>query len=261
MKIFISAAVAAIALFFPSCQQELKSDGSTGDTTQVPTYNFVLSFQAKVDNADLTFNQTYQNSFGESYTITTFKYYIGNIQLVNSASGKVYNVSNKTFYLVNASDSASSNITLKAPAGTYDVINFTLGVDSIYNVSGAQSGALDPTNGMFWSWNTGYIMAKMEGTSPLSDLPDNRIEFHIGGFKTGESVIRNISLSLPDGRTLAISSQGDSKVVINANANKWFYDPHNIRIADTAVCMLPGTLATNIADNYAKMFSVFSVTN
>jgi hypothetical protein len=261
MKIFISAAVAIVALLFASCQQELKSNASGGDSTQLPTYNFVLSFKAKVDNADLVFNQTYQNTFGESYNITTFKYYIGDIQLLNSSSGKTYNVSNKTFYLVDAGDSAASNITLKAPVGTYDMINFTLGVDSIYNVSGAQSGALDPTKGMFWTWNTGYIMAKMEGSSPLSDLPDNRIQFHIGGFKTGESVIRNVSLSLPDGRALSISSQGDSKMVINADANKWFYNPHDIRIADTAVCMTPGTLATNIADNYAKMFTVVSVTN
>ncbi|MBV4357174.1 MbnP family protein [Pinibacter aurantiacus] len=262
MKIIISAAIATAALFFASCQPELKNgDASSGDSTQLPTYNFVLSFKGKVDNADLAFNQTYQNSFGESYTITTFKYYIGDIQLLNSTSGKVYNVSAKTFYLVDASDSASSNITLKAPVGTYDVINFTMGVDSIYNVSGAQSGDLDPVKGMFWTWNTGYIMAKMEGTSPLSHLPDNRIQFHIGGFKTGESAIRSVNLTLPEGRTLAISSQGDSKVTINADANKWFYNPHDIHIADTAVCMTPGTLATNIADNYAKMFTVVSVTN
>ncbi|MDI3322395.1 MbnP family protein [Pinibacter soli] len=262
MKIFISAAVVSLVLLFASCQPELSSnDVSNGDSTQLPTYKFVLSFKGKVDNADLAFNQTYQNTFGEPYTLTTFKYYIGDIQLLNTSSGKVYNVSNKTFYLVDASDSASSNITLKAPVGTYDAINFTIGVDSIYNVSGAQSGDLDPAKGMFWTWNTGYIMAKMEGASPLSDLPNNRIQFHIGGFKTGESVVRNISLALPDGRTLAISSQGDSKVVINADANKWFYNPHDIRIADTAVCMTPGVLATSIADNYAKMFSVVSVTN
>lgn len=262
MKIFISTAIVTATLFFTSCQQELKNNVAlTGDTTQLPTYSFVVSFQGKVDNADLTFNQTYQNTFGESYTITTFKYYIGDIFLANSLTGKTYNISDKTFYLVDASDSASSNITLKAPVGTYDIVGFTMGVDSMYNVSGAQSGALDPANGMFWTWNSGYIMAKMEGASPLSHLPDNRFQFHIGGFRTGESVIRNVSLTLPEGRALAIQSQGDSKVVINADANKWFYNPHDIRIADTAVCMTPGTLATNIADNYAKMFSVVSVTN
>jgi hypothetical protein len=34
-------------------------------------------------------------------------------------------------------------------------IKFLLGVDSLKNVSGIQTGALDPAKGMFWTWNTG----------------------------------------------------------------------------------------------------------
>ena len=52
------------------------------------------------------------------------------------------------------------------PAGNYNSLSFLLGVDSMHNVSGAQTGALDPANDMFWTWNSGYVMAKMEGASP-----------------------------------------------------------------------------------------------
>jgi hypothetical protein len=61
-------------------------------------------------------------------------------------------------------------------------MEFMIGVDSARNNSGAQTGALDPTNGMFWSWSTGYIMAKFEGTSAQSPAAANALKFHIGGF-------------------------------------------------------------------------------
>jgi hypothetical protein len=55
---------------------------------------------------------------------------------------------------------------INVPAGTYTGMYLTMGVDSARNVSGAQEGALDPANGMFWSWTSGYIMIKAEGLSP-----------------------------------------------------------------------------------------------
>jgi hypothetical protein len=50
-------------------------------------------------------------------------------------------------------------------------IRFLLGVDSARNVSGIQTGALDPARGMFWTWNSGYVMAKIEGSSPSAHVP------------------------------------------------------------------------------------------
>ena len=38
-----------------------------------------------------------------------------------------------------------------------------LGVDSVLNYNGVHEGALDPINGMYWTWQTGYIHCKLEG--------------------------------------------------------------------------------------------------
>ncbi|WP_316930094.1 MbnP family protein, partial [Hymenobacter sp. IS2118] len=48
---------------------------------------------------------------------------------------------------------ASQLLALKdIPVGDYQSVSFTVGVDSARNVAGAQTGALDPNNGMFWTW-------------------------------------------------------------------------------------------------------------
>jgi len=64
----------------------------------------------------------------------------------------------------------------------YDSIRFMVGVDSLTSVSGAMGGDLDPTKGMFWTWNTGYIFFKAEGTSPICDTRKNRYVYHLGGY-------------------------------------------------------------------------------
>lgn len=77
MKAFaILASTALIVLFASSCQRETNSDVDISNPSAVK-YNFILSFHSKVGDNDLLFNQPYLNTFGETYTITTFKYYIG----------------------------------------------------------------------------------------------------------------------------------------------------------------------------------------
>ena len=45
------------------------------------------------------------------------------------------------------------------------LFNSCLGVDSLRNVTGVQTGALDPAMDMYWTWNTGYVMAKLEAAA------------------------------------------------------------------------------------------------
>jgi hypothetical protein len=134
-----------------------------------------------------------------------------------------------------------------------------VGVDSARNVSGAQTGALDPANGMFWTWNTGYIMAKLEGNAPTS--PSGTFEYRIGGFKEPDNVIKKPTLLFPFGQTLDLKPERTSEITVSANINSWFYNPHDIKFNQTPVCTSPGSLAKQIAENYSKMFTVDSVIN
>ncbi|MBK9735386.1 MAG: hypothetical protein IPO92_10610 [Saprospiraceae bacterium] len=61
-------------------------------------------------------------------------------------------------------------------------IRFQLGIDSITNISGAMGGDLDPTKGMYWTWQSGYINVKLEGKSSLCASRNNAFIFHLGGY-------------------------------------------------------------------------------
>lgn len=213
-----------------------------------PGSSFKIQFVNVVDNQTMHLGSTYKNSFGEEYTLKTFKYYISNISLLTTGNK---NISYKKSYLINEADSNSRSIVLQTPKASVKQISFMIGVDSIYNVSGTQTGDLDPMRGMLWTWNSGYIMAKLEATSPASTLQDHKVEFHIGGFKGSQKTQRKVVLILDE--------DNSNTIVIEANANKWFDAEHALKIAINPACTTPGKLAAEFADNYSRMFKIVSI--
>ncbi len=221
---------------------------------KAPAASVKISFVHTVNHVPLILDSgTYTNPFAENYTVSKFKYYISNLYLVNDKKNTVVN---NNYYLVDEKDAASKSFSLTMPPGNYESISFLLGVDSLKNVSGAQSGALDPTNDMFWTWNTGYVMAKLEGNSPASTVVNNKVEYHIGGFAGADNVIKKITLPL----NININKDTVTEIIIEADINTWWQMPNDILIAANAVCTNPGVLAKKIAANYSKMFSLKKIT-
>jgi hypothetical protein len=200
----------------------------------------------------------YTNPFGETYHITKFKYYVSNIALA-FADGVF--TETDSYHLMDEINPSSLEFSFMVQANTYHFLLFMLGVDSIKNVSGAQTGPLDPLNDMFWTWNSGYVMAKMEGRSPRSKVVNNRVEYHIGGFSGVNNVLKKMKLNFPAGDLLNIRPGKTSEIIIEADLNKWWQQPHDLKIADHPVCTTPGALAKQFADNYSNMFSIKQVIN
>jgi hypothetical protein len=240
-------------LFFTSCQREIN------ETVIQPVYNLNIHFKPVVGATDLEFGKTYKNGADEAFSVRAFKFYISAIELMNSSSSKTFSLDE--YFLVDFSKMTSATLQLKSEPFIYNRIGFIIGVDSLHNVSGAQSGALDPANGMFWTWNSGYIMAKLEGTSTASNQPNAIFEYHIGGFKGADNVVQKVYLDCPAGRQINTSNGGFSDVTISADINKWFGDLNAIKIATMPVVTTPGTEAKKIAENYARMFSVQEIIN
>jgi hypothetical protein len=94
--------------------------------------------------------------------------------MINTDSGRVFRISANKYFLVDFSDTTTTTLKLTILPYLYNRLSFVIGVDSARNVSGAQTGALDPANGMFWTWNTGYIMAKWK-EMPLEEAHLNII--------------------------------------------------------------------------------------
>ncbi len=207
-----------------------------------------IRFKHMVDNKELQlFDETYTNSFGEPFVISKFRYYISHLSFTG-ADNKQVNLPDSA-YLINEADSLSKIIQISSAAGIKS-ISFLIGIDSIKNVSGVLTGSLDPMNGMFWTWNSGYVFAKIEGESDFSHAPAHSFSWHVGGFRQNENALRKITL------TVNANQSANNIIIINADLLKWFDAVHPVKIAETPICHQPGKLAMQIADNYSAMFSV-----
>jgi hypothetical protein len=199
-------------------------------------------------------------SNGESFTVNTYDYYLSNFVFTDEKGNKF--VEPESYYLLRAQDPSSLQLNFKnIPIAKYKTVEFVIGVDSTRNFSGAQIGALDPKYGMFWTWSTGYIMARLEGTSPQSSDANKAIAYHIGGFRNLFNVIRKVKLELPE--MAAVSAQSTPIIDMNADVAKWFtyIGFSNFSFSKWPLVTTEGEEAFHIANNYATMFSINSVKN
>ena len=196
-------------------------------------------------------DSNYTNSLNEHYQVTRLKYYISNIHFEQKTHSRL----NQNIFLMDAA--VDDTIRLQVPEGSYDRVHFTLGVDSALNCSGAQDGPLDPLNGMFWTWNSGYIFFKLEGYSSSSGADLNRIEHHIGGYQGANKAGRQVDLLLEN--SLVMKENDKKHLIIRLNLDRYWQSVNEIKIAANPVVMTPGQLARRSADNFAAMFSVISI--
>lgn len=211
----------------------------------------LIVFHNMVGKQPLVLNDSVKIASGETITVERFRYYVSNFVIRDEKGTNI--ALPAAYFLVDEEDPGSRSIRITVPAGKFTQLSFLLGVDSIRNVSGIQTGALDPMKGMFWTWNSGYVMAKLEGTSPVVEAAGNRFTYHIGGFRTGMNVLKQIHLELP------AAEKDIQEIHINADINHWFKGASDLKISETPVCHSPGALAVRIANNYSSMFSINSV--
>lgn len=224
----------------------------SGYTQKVHSNSVEITFSHYVGNEVLKLDSvSYKNAFNQDFTVTRFKYYIANIVLLRK-EGKPFTY--KNYFLIDEEKTGSKTINLEnVPTGEYASVNFTIGVDSMDNCSGAQSGALDPINGMFWTWNTGYIFMKLEGISEFSSAPNAILEYHIGGFKKPYNCIRTISLPL--NKSIVITNNTKQSIDIKTDVLEILKTPNNIDFS-TLSTVTDLNNSTIIADNYSDMFSI-----
>lgn len=213
-----------------------------------------ITFKNTINGQPVVLNDSvYTNPFRETYRIKKLKYYISNFQFSLVSIKKIVPV--KQCFLINQADDSSLSITLEVPATRYDEMGFLLGVDSVLNTSGAQTGALDPLNDMFWTWHSGYIMQKLEGTSPQSNIVNNKFEYHIGGYEGESSVLQTIWLN----HAISVEKGKTTSIIINADIGKYWNAAYPVKISETPVCSTPGALAKKLAGNFSTVFSIADV--
>ncbi len=257
-KILLAALIVAS---ITACKKNPAEPEPTPAPAPAPTTGSLkVEFEAMADTASLVFDtQNYKNLNGDTLKVTMFKYYVSNVVLTKS-DNSTYVVPN-SYFLINHKAAGANVITLTGvPVANYKAIQFLIGVDSLRNVSGAQDGALAPSNAMFWSWSSGYIFAKVEGTSPQSTAMAQNLMFHIGGFSGVNKALKTVNLSFGS-ETANVNGTATPEVHLSADVLKWFKGASTINFATTNAVHMAGAGALTIANNYANMFTFEHVHN
>lgn len=203
-------------------------------------------------NTDLT-----HPGSSEVLSFTKLRYYISNIQLQN-ANGETW-IEDESYHIIDAENLAGGEVEMSLadlPSGSYTSISYTIGVDSLRNVSGTQEGALDPAENMFWSWNTGYIFIKAEGESNAST--NGFFAYHLGGFeepfKASSDMFHHFQ-----GATLEISPKNNPSVHLIVNPARFWNGGFSTE--ETPMVHMPGEMASHLASNFAGSFSFDHIHN
>jgi hypothetical protein len=257
-KIVILFVVVIIALTSTNCKKDKVTEPEpTPNSPVATTGNLKIYFEAMVgDSALVLSTSTYTNQAADTFNVTVLKYYISNIKITKS-DNSVF-IEPNSYHLIDHSDEATLTVNIaNVPYGSYKAIEFMIGVDSTKSAagSGAQTGALDVANGMYWMWNSGYIMAKMEGTSNQSGATNKNLKFHIGGFSGVNKTMRVVSPSFGSS-TAEVTSSASPIIHMKSDLYEWFTSPTIVNFSTTHTVHMPGASAKIIADNYANMFTV-----
>ena len=133
----------------------------------------------------------------ETDSLTKFKFYISQIKLIGNK--KQAFCPEQEHFLVDFHRDATNSRLIRFDSldhKTIQKIEFTLGVDTKTSAGGIGEGVLDPVNGMYWTWQSGYINFKMEGVSDKSPARKNRFQLHLGGFKKPYVSAQTVTLSI-----------------------------------------------------------------
>ena len=242
----------AIAAFTIGCK-----DNETEPiiTPTESTFNMTFNHVWGMANEPFEMNKMIKHPMsGDTMEFTTFKYYISNVKL-QDANGDWWAEEN-SYHLVDASTEETSQFTVNnVPMGEYTAIQYTHGVDSVRNFSGAQEGALSVLNQMFWSWNSGYIMVKAEGNSPQAT--EGQFKFHLGGFAGKNNVVTE-KLNEFGSTPLTIAENTQPNVNMSVNPARLWHTVGTMQNKKTTI-MMPGDTAKIMALDLFSATSFVSI--
>ncbi|ASS47216.1 MAG: hypothetical protein A3D31_15325 [Candidatus Fluviicola riflensis] len=200
-----------------------------------------VSFKPMMEKQPLVLNQIYTIK-QDTFRIETLRFYISNISFLNE--GKTVFTESAGYHLIDAEDSASYQIAFYSPKKlTYDQIQFNVGIDSVTNVAGVMGGDLDPTKGMYWSWQSGYINFKLEGWNPKSTARKHEFQYHLGGYMTPYSALGTV-------RIMFDKKQSNHEITVQLAL---FLEQLNV--TELPAIMSPGDRAVELSEILPTIFS------
>lgn len=202
-----------------------------------------INFKLKFNKEVLVFNKQYITSNKDTLVFENFKCYISSIQ-IHYTDNTIFSQKD-SYHLLDFENKNSFYIPItKTNEKIISKVTFNIGIDSLTNTAGALSGDLDPVNGMYWAWQSGYINMKIEGKSSSCNTRKNEFHFHIGGYLPPYNALRKIEL---------IYDKKATQINIGIDLNNFFT---NIKLTDTNSVMIPGKQAMQLADYSKSLFYI-----
>lgn len=218
---------------------------SFGIDAQIKRDSLVMQIQFKYGASPLERNKKYMTK-ADTLEIETFKFYLSNIEIEFDDQSKIKPKNN--YYLIDWDNPKSFLIPIaKSQNKIISKVTFNIGVDSTASVSGALAGDLDPINGMYWAWQSGYINMKIEGKSNSCKTRKNQFQFHLGGYLKPNYALRKIEIPIQKNQI----PNGAINIIVDIG-----HLFSEISLKETNSIMIPGKAAMEIADLSAKIFSV-----
>lgn len=203
-----------------------------------------LSFQVSFDKQPVILNKKYfLSDINDSIKFDNIKFYVSHVIFYNEHQSIPVE---KKHILLDVGKQESLNIPIPEGATSCNKIKFTFGVDSTTAHSGVFGGDLDPTNGMYWAWQSGYINIKIEGSSPACPARKNKFQYHIGGFLEPYNTVQHVELN---------TTPNKDNIIINLPLDKLL---KSVDIRTKYQVMSPNKNAVDIAQQIAGLFQVLN---
>ncbi len=204
-------------------------------------HGVTLRFTPKYNGETIDVNAPKYLPYGkDSLTIETFRCYISNVRFLKN--GKDIYTEKNSYHLLDAAD-GKMQVTFNNVIDDFDAVSFDLGIDSVTNVSGVMGGDLDPVNGMYWAWQSGYINFKLEGKSNVCATRNHEYSFHIGGYAGRDKAVQHVVLKIHQSNIIDISVNIDQFL-------------GGIDLSEQNSVMIPGPEAVSLAERLAGIFQI-----
>jgi hypothetical protein len=203
---------------------------------------FLFKFNPLFQHSTLSLDSIYNLNNKATIQFETLKLYISNIEFYKK--DQFVDRENTSYHLLDCENTQSLNLKIpKNNTNEFDRIQFQVGIDSVTNNAGAMGGDLDPTKGMYWTWQNGYINFKLEGKTSNSTARNHSFEFHIGGYTAPFATIQ----------TITFNTENQGQIHIDIDIEKLIRD---LDFSTLNHVMSPGVEAVKLSEKVKTIFSL-----
>ncbi len=220
--------------------------------------DLVLEFSHFFNGNDLEFEKIYLTPNQDSVSFARIVYLVSNVKLTNSVDGSEFNVEAGDFLVKpvqgqNTVELRISGNKYSLPTGTWDGIEFYIGLDSATNFAPESAPKLFTDEGMFWTWNTGYKFFVSEGKYFSSSLsfPFVGVTIHVGDMVN----LVNLSYDLNPFGGINLKTNKTSRINFDVHIEELFDNPNPIDLSNSTYRQVTGgTTAEEYRQNYSNGF-------